>query len=83
MGSGSPNNHVVFKPRTPSEKESCVNKGGKEPCANPPVIEASCKDGVSIICCKEEQCMRAAGAITRATAEKLTTIHTRKLPKLP
>jgi hypothetical protein len=69
---------IVFKGRDPEEHETCVSKGGKNPCANPPVIEASCKDGVSIICCKEETCMAAAASLARTMAEKLTKIYARE-----
>ncbi|VVB73270.1 Uncharacterised protein [uncultured archaeon] len=64
---GDPINKVKFRPKSPDQKDDCINRSAEYDCPNPSTLEAvrtmDTHNCARIRCCADERCMRRAAEL--------------------
>jgi hypothetical protein len=61
---------VIFRRRTASPEDYCINQGRFRRCSRKPVLDAMC-NGVTVHCCTEKQCKELAAKTVMEKAYEL------------
>ncbi len=57
---------VFFQPKSPYQKEDCINRNSSYNCLNDSTLEAVC-GSATVRCCEEERCKERAAQLARST----------------
>lgn len=69
---------VVFREKSPSQKDDCINRSAEYDCPNRSVQEAFVEEGIpknfsiAIRCCSNDACMAMAEEFARRIAETIS-----------
>jgi len=61
-------NEVVFQPKSPWQKDDCINRSAEYDCPNKSTIEAVLGNA-KIRCCEDEKCKARAAKLAKITNE--------------
>lgn len=60
---------VTFRPKSPFQKDDCINRSADYDCSNESTLEACCGEGnwfAQVRCCADERCKARAAELARA-----------------